>query len=236
MERKVRIIGTSQTDLGIKIKEHWHRILCDIYRNGNQFSERPNNDGVRLCVKGAYEERIFLTGSANGAEAQQGAFNSNGGGSYSQLLRVGISGEAYNQTTQQWSVDLVEDIGANYYKLNRATMADDTKPVAGANYGAFSFTKSIDNLDEMFATSLKTMTLLDYPNTFWDLSTFLLPKGQVALFNPGNGIHFFKDFYRCIMNVDGISIPSFSYQTIAGIGTFYVFGSVWIKDYPFGGA
>lgn len=227
MENKIRITGNSQAELLRDVTEYFKNKIISVYSENiiettsNTITVKNPNDTIGAKFSYSYNTQTVAIDVYIGTIKLY-------------LMRITTP----VNMSSPYSIDIISNEGENYFHFKRATMRDDTLPVGSPSYGAVGYAESIDSEDKIYMLvyddlGLRTniSTYKGYPNTFWDLSNFAIPQGQIALFNPGNGHHFFKDIYRHSANVAGLTIPDFSYQEIAGLGRFFIFpGPIWIKE------
>lgn len=240
-EKVIRIADTDATILREKIREFLmgqiHRVVntstVGIVTKTNKSTVFRNKTGTDEITINFYSDTI-TSRTSTVLKCREGK------------LGAEFSNEAaYNQTSQQYSVDFTYIEEAGLFVLLRATLADDTVYSGGESYyGYVFFTTTLDGENEWI--DVKTQRYSDesiyvalfYINVndanIWSiLSNYAIPDKQVALFNYGDGKYFYPVYKHSSRST--LSLPNYSTQEVAGLGKFTILstikaGTVWIKE------
>lgn len=236
MRKKIKIEGSTRQVLAQNIATYFisqsERIAGNKPGNnfnGNGFSiSKPYAVwGISIGVTNDRDEEIYY--SVN---------SSNGYGTRYGRIGVRISEDA-KDSTGVYSVELQVDEGNDFFRLIHAIQGQ--MPITSQWLGAFAYINTIDDGNYAIyhnATSVQNykggyVIKEDFQYTFWDLGNFAVANGSIALFNPGDGITFYKNAYRYTHNVANLTIADYSYISINGLGIFYAYpGGLLIPDEP----
>lgn len=232
MKRIVRIEGTTQDELCTKAQEYFKTQLIRIFDKNNKWFNKDT------CGFDAGGTQCYVTGDGSNARIQCYRYHQYG------ALGFRVDANCYEADTKIYSVTMHVDEGDGFFRFEHCIQGK--MPIAEQWRGGMAFGMSIDgnsciymhNMSEYWVRWANTYyagtaSPSPHSNTFWDLHGYAVPPGQVALFCPGDGINFYKDFYRYTHNVTNLSLPVFSYQTLEGLGTFFIYhNGIWLPDSP----